>query len=107
MSKMTPPIDLPILTAGRGEYAISLDIFQYRLRTLFIGVAVTAMLCKVPDLWHGIDYQERIKITELIKQSPAIRSAEYGFDVDIIENIIVTTIELRERPDATLSLCRL
>lgn len=95
------------------EYAISLDIVQYRLRTLligvavFIGVAVVALLCKLPDLWHAIYFEERIKIAELIQQTPAVRSAEYVFDADITENIIVTRIELRERPDAILKLCRL
>lgn len=74
---------------------------------VFIGVAVVALLCKLSDLWHAIYFEERIKIAELIQQTPAVRSAEYVFDADITENIIVTRIELRERPDAILKLCRL
>ncbi len=90
-----------------GEYAISINIFKYSLRSLSIGVTITAMLCKVPDLWHGIYYHERIKITELIKRTPAVRSAEYVCDAELTESILLTTIELRDRPDATLKLCRL
>jgi hypothetical protein len=98
--------------AHRGEIPAPPDIFQYSLRTLFIAVAVVALLCKLPDLWHGFwhgfYYHERIKIAELIEQSPEVHSAEYvGFDDDFTENIIVTTIELRDRPDATLRLCHL
>lgn len=72
-----------------------------------MGIAVTALLCKLPAIWHSIYYGERIKIAELIQQTPAVLSAEYGFDADITENIIVTRIKLRERPDAILKLCRL
>lgn len=88
---------------------MSLNTFQYVTRAIFIGgcVAVAAMLWLIPAIWHEIYYQERIKIDELIKQTPAVRSAEYLFDTDITENIIVTVIELRDRPDATLRLCRL
>lgn len=70
------------------------------------------MLCKAPGFFNGLVhecyYQERIRIADVIAQTPEIQSASYhGFDDFPIENIVVTEIELRERPDANLRLCRL
>lgn len=72
------------------------------------GFAVIALLWTLPAIRHEIYYHERNVIASLIAETPAIRVASYGgFDDGLWENIVVTTIELKNRPSAFLRLCRL
>ena len=99
---------IPVLWLSLMETAIPRKPFRYNVRTLLIVTAVAAVFCTVPVLWRGCYYNERNNIARLLARYPEIQHVSYGgFPDEFTENVVVTTIALRDRDNAILKLCGL